>query len=137
MYLNYNYDENLEFTINSFPAGSSATARIPFTPVNEQTYVLAARWTSIGGGELGLPSGTVSVFLDGVKGTDDYIDDAISELDDPPGVAIGNASGNVGLGTGRLFGAISRFQEPLSSFSHFEVLPWCLTDEEIAARSQL
>lgn len=49
--------------------GSTYTASRSATPVAGTTYKLAARWTS-NAGELDLSSYTISVFVDGVKGSD-------------------------------------------------------------------
>lgn len=50
-------------------AGTTYSAKKTWTPVRGTTYKLAARWTS-SAGELGLTARTLSVFVDGVKGTD-------------------------------------------------------------------
>lgn len=57
---------NLDFQMRA--AGTTYSATKSWTPVRGTTYKLAARWTS-SAGELGLTR-TLSVFVDGVKGTD-------------------------------------------------------------------
>jgi hypothetical protein len=50
-------------------AGVTYSASKGWTPVRDTTYKIAARWTS-SAAELGLTARTLSVFIDGVKGTD-------------------------------------------------------------------
>lgn len=88
---------------------SSAAGTLPryLTPVK-----LTARWTSASG-ELGLTAQTISVFRNGVKGTD--------------AVAVDIAR-QVGVGPTLRLGIFEGF------LAHVEVLPFCLTDVEIARR---
>jgi len=54
-------------------AGVLYTASIAAAPVRGTVYTLACRWTGANG-ELDLDPYTISIFLDGVKGTDDVAD---------------------------------------------------------------
>lgn len=67
LYYNSGAPNRLDFEIRA--SGTTYTATKPWTPVAGTTYKLAARWTS-SAGELGLTARTLSVFVDGVKGTD-------------------------------------------------------------------
>lgn len=51
-------------------ASSAAQATIPWSPIAGTTYNITVRYTSSTEGELGLPGNTISVFVNGVKGTD-------------------------------------------------------------------
>lgn len=97
------------------------------TIVNEAVDVIVARWTSGSGGELDLPARTMNVFVNGVKGaTEVQASGDMVEVD--TGSLLRWAYGVNG------FGGNTLIPEPLAAFSHIEILPWCLTDEEIKAR---
>lgn len=91
-----------------FPC-SSAAGTLPryLSPVK-----LTTRWTSASG-DLGQPPQTISVFCNGVKGTDAVAVDIARQVNRGPTVHLG----------------------PLEGFlAHVEILPFCLTDLEIARR---
>ncbi len=116
----------LKFTIKADGAGGVDNFAYvnPFEVVENQTYVVAARWTS-DRGELDLPAYTLSVFLDGAKGVDSQATGFINQT----------STGTFNIGTPETgFGDLAGLPQPLIAFSHIEVLPWCLTDEEIKAR---
>lgn len=116
------------FTIKA--GGTMKTAVFEtFNAVDGADNIIAARWTSAAGGELGLPSRTISTLVDGVKGTDEYHTADMTELDTPPGLAIGN-----GLAVSGGFGSTWEMPEPGIAVSHIEILPFALSDDEIKAR---
>lgn len=127
-YLHWYAGDIIRFSIRA--AGTWRHSEISHVVVNETTTVIACRWTSANGGELGLPSRTIDVFVNGVKGTSAQATGDIVEQDSGANVAL-YWSGIIGGGG---FGGDTLIPEPLAAYSHVEVLPWCLTDEEIKAR---
>jgi hypothetical protein len=125
-YLQYYITEEIWFIIKA--GGTKRIAKFTsFSSVNEDVNVFVARWTSGSGGELDLPSRTMSVFVDGVKGSVEAQAAAdMSEVD---------TGSETFWGPGKSgFGATTLVPETLASYSHVEVIPRCLTDEEVKAR---
>ncbi len=125
-YIHWYFPSTIRFSIKA--AGVIRHAEfLSHTIVNEATDVIVARWTSGSGGELDLPARTMNVFVNGVKGaTEVQASGDMVEVDS--GSLFRWGYGLNGFGGGTLI------PEPLAAYSHVEVLPWCLTDEEIKAR---
>ncbi len=115
----------IEFSVRS--GGVTRTARVGIGAWARDTWHhVAWRWTGAAA-ELGLTARTLSVFLDGVKGTDAVATGAMVETD--YGVSLPGAFALPGI---TLSGSWSLY--PLNGVRRrLEVLPDVLTDEEIAA----
>jgi hypothetical protein len=92
--------------------------------VKNDPHDVAVRWTSTQG-ELGLPSRTLSIFIDGVKGTDVQQN---APMVDTTASSILKIGSSLGLGT------LREVAYPNAAFSHIEILPWALSCGEINAR---
>lgn len=113
---------DIGFCINA--AGVRQTAFLPTTVLDVSSgtfYNIAARWTSTDG-ELGLPSRTLSIFGDGVKGVD-----AQQTTDMAP-----TTSAKLYLGNSSSFTTLLNYRA--IELSHIEILPFALSSAEINAR---
>lgn len=82
-------------------AGNTYTASKAFTAAAATTYRLAVRWTS-SSAELGLAAFTISVFVDGVKGTD-AVASAMPTETSPVDLYVGGDSGATLSADGNVF----------------------------------
>jgi hypothetical protein len=89
---------------------------------------ISIRWTSNAGGELGLPPNSLTVHVGGVAGT------AVAAA----GILSATAAAFVALGRRASSATIGSSDDPHRYFdgiiAHLEILPFCLSDLEIARR---
>lgn len=116
----------LQFIIAA-STSSFVTATVPWSPVAGTTYKLTFRWTSPTEGELGLPANTVSVFVNGVKGTDVVASSsALAAISFP--FYWSNSQGMVNTDVGQGF-----VRTPNANITSIESLAEARTDQEVAA----
>jgi hypothetical protein len=121
-YFRVYYDvDNEQWEFVRYDGSTTATAIYAGAVIEDTEYHVACRWMGTGG-EHGLTDYTISIFVDGVKGTDD-IGLAVIDEDNDVDMTIGDYTAANGT---RADGFIS----------DIEIIPFVLSDTEIAARAE-